>query len=104
MASALPVVVTGYGACLDFCDDANALLIPSTVAPLAVESMGPSPAGYWWAEPDADALAALLRRVVDQPSVLEGLGEAGRARIVERFSWERTDALAARRLAALTRG
>ena len=82
MASGLPVIVTGYGACLDFCDEDNALFVPATESPIEMSDVGPSPIGYWWAEPDADALGGILRRVVDEPEVLDGLGAAGRARIL----------------------
>jgi glycosyltransferase involved in cell wall biosynthesis len=101
MASGLPVVVTNYGACLDFCDDRNALFVPATVTPLQMGDVGPSSIGYWWAEPDADALGAILRRVVDEPAVLAGLGEAGRRRILERFTWSAVSAMAEKRLLAL---
>jgi glycosyltransferase involved in cell wall biosynthesis len=101
MACGLPVVVTGYGACLDFCRDDNALFVPATVTPIEMADQGPSPAGYWWAEPDGDALGQILRRVVDDPSAVEGLGAAGRRRIVEEFTWEAAATIAAERLRAL---
>jgi glycosyltransferase involved in cell wall biosynthesis len=104
MASGLPVVVTNYGACLDFCDESNALLVPTTVQPMELGDMGPSPIGYWWAEPDEDALGAILRSVVDEPSVLSGLGAAGRSRIVAEFTWDAAAARAASRLRALLGG
>jgi glycosyltransferase involved in cell wall biosynthesis len=101
MASGLPVVVTGYGACLDFCSEDNALFVPSTVTPIEMSEVGPSSIGYWWAEPDADALGHILRRVVDDPGVLDGLGAAGRQRIVSDFTWEAAAAAAAERLLTL---
>jgi glycosyltransferase involved in cell wall biosynthesis len=103
MASALPVVVTGYGACLDFCDEENAIFVPSTVTPLEVSEMGPSPIGYWWAEPDPGALGRILRRVVDDPSSVAGLGAVGRARIASKFTWDAAAALAGERLVELAR-
>jgi len=36
---------------------------------------------------DADALAAAIRRVLDDPALARGLGEAGRRRLREQFSW-----------------
>ncbi len=101
MASGLPVVVTGYGACLDFCGEDNALFVPSTVVPIEMADVGPSSIGYWWAEPDADALGQILRRVVDDPKALDGLGAAGRQRIVADFTWEAAAAAAAERLFTL---
>jgi glycosyltransferase involved in cell wall biosynthesis len=102
MASGLPVVVTGYGACLDFCDEDNALFVPATESPIEMSDVGPSPIGYWWAEPDADALGRILRRVVDEPGVLDGLGAAGRKRILAGYTWDAAAAVASRRLLALT--
>jgi glycosyltransferase involved in cell wall biosynthesis len=102
MASGLPVIVTGYGACLDFCDDDNALFVPATEAPIEMSDMGPSQIGYWWVEPDADALGRILRRVVDDPAVLDGLGAAGRKRIVSNYTWDAAAAVASERLLALT--
>ena len=102
MASGLPVVVTGYGACLDFCDQDNALFVPATETPLEMVDVGPSPLGYWWAEPDADALGQILRRVVDQPETLDGLGAAGRTRILSGYTWDVAAGIAAERLLALT--
>jgi glycosyltransferase involved in cell wall biosynthesis len=102
MASGLPVIVTGYGACLDFCDEDNALFVPATESPIEMSDVGPSPIGYWWAEPDADALGRILRRVVDEPAVLAGLGAAGRARILADYTWDAAAAIASKRLLALT--
>jgi len=36
---------------------------------------------------DADALAAAVRRVRDDPALARRLGEAGRRRLREQFSW-----------------
>jgi glycosyltransferase involved in cell wall biosynthesis len=101
MASGLPVIVTGYGACLDFCNEENALLVPATVTAVELPDIGPSSIGYWWAEPDADALGDLLRSVVDDPALLDGLGAAGRRRIVADFTWEAAAATAGERLLSL---
>lgn len=104
MASGLPVVVTGYGACLDFCDEENAVLVPATVTPVEARHLGPSSIGYWWAEPDEAALGQILRRVVDAPHSLAGMGAAGRRRILQSFTWDAVAELAQTRLLALARG
>jgi len=41
----------------------------------------------WWPPGDADALAAAIRRVRDDPALARGLGEAGRRRLREQFNW-----------------
>ena len=104
MASGLPVVVTGYGACLDFRREDNALFVPSTLTPIELPEAGRSSIGYWWAEPDVAALGRLLARVVGDPALLEGLGQRGRERIVSDFTWDTAAAIAAERLQALTSG
>ncbi|MDP9387057.1 MAG: glycosyltransferase, partial [Actinomycetota bacterium] len=77
MASGLPVVVTAHGACLDFCDEENAYLVPADVVPIAGAGLPPSSAGHWWAEPDAGVLARLLRHVVEHPEEARAKGAAG---------------------------
>jgi glycosyltransferase involved in cell wall biosynthesis len=99
MATALPVIVTGFGACLDFCDEDNAYLVPSTLEP--IEMATPSRRGYWWAEPDGAALRRLMRHVVDHPQEATAKGLLGRERIRRDFSWDAAAAIAGERLAAL---
>jgi glycosyltransferase involved in cell wall biosynthesis len=101
MATSLPVVVTGFGACLDFCDERNAYLIPST--PQQIEMTTPSRRGYWWAEPDGAALQRLLRHVVEHPDEARIKGVRGRERICRDFSWDSAAAIARERLAVLGR-
>jgi glycosyltransferase involved in cell wall biosynthesis len=101
MASALPVIVTGFGACLDFCDEHNAYLLPSTLEP--IEMATPSRRGYWWAEPDGAALRRLMRHVVDHPEEATAKGLLGRDRICRDFPWDAPAVIVAERLAVLGR-
>jgi glycosyltransferase involved in cell wall biosynthesis len=39
---------------------------------------------------DPSALAAALRRALDEPVLRERIGAAGRARVLERFTWRKT--------------
>lgn len=98
MASGLPVIVTGHGACLDYCDDTNAYLIPAELQPVRTPGLPPTSIGYWWAEPDADALARLMTGVVADPELAREKGRLGRDTIERRFSWDATADLAASRL------
>ncbi len=88
MACSLPVIVTGYGACLDFCDTYSAYLLPYSLRPISLEGFAPSPAGFWWAEPDKDALIETMRKVVSSLGDAREKGAAGRDRIVSGFTWE----------------
>lgn len=103
MASGLCVVVTGHGACLDFCDESTALLVPAREVPLDSAGLPPNAVGYWWAEPELFALGRLMRRVVDDPSGARALGAKARERIAATLSWERCAAVAQERLAQLAK-
>ena len=90
-------MVTGYGACLDFCDDDNALFVPATVAPVEMPDVGPSSIGYWWAEPDATRSGRICwrgRRPARDPRRPRG---GGPQRIVSDFTWDMAAGLAAER-------
>jgi glycosyltransferase involved in cell wall biosynthesis len=103
MASGLPVVVTGYGACLDFCTAETAYLVPATVVPLHDAALPPSPIGYFWAEADRAALAAAMRRVVRTPDEAREVGRRARERIQRDFSWGAAAKTALARIEALAR-
>lgn len=103
MASGLPVIVTDDGAARDFCDERTAFLVPSrrvSVTP-GTGGLGPSRAGYWEAEVDLDALASIMRRVLDDPATASAVATAGRARVLDQLSWDRIAEDAAQRLRAL---
>ncbi len=90
MAMELPVIVTGHGACLDFCGTDNAYLIPArevTVPTKQVYGLE-TVDNPWWAEPDADEFRRLMRSAVNDPEAGKRKGKAGRARILAGFTWE----------------
>lgn len=99
MAAGLPVIVTGYGAALDFCDHDNAYLIPARMVQLPEKRIGErETVDYpWWAEPDVEALKVLLRRVFAQPQEAKAKAQKGIAHIRANFSWDHSaDAVKAR--------
>lgn len=102
MSSGLPVIVTSYGACLDFCNPDNAYLIAAREVPILNTGGGlPSASvGYWWAEPDRASLAALMRLVVADPASARAVGERARQCMLEQ-TWERSAVLAAARIREL---
>src|SRR5262249_39607316 len=60
MASALPVIVTGRGAALDFCSEETAYLLPAHLARFAEKRLGELETvdfPFFW-EPERDALCA----------------------------------------------
>src|SRR5262249_1802662 len=103
LACGLPVIVTGSGAALDFCDAANAYLVPARVVPCPHKRVGEwetvdSP---WLAGPDPVALRDLLRHVAAHPEEARAKGRAGRERIASNFTWDKAAAAVEARLRAL---
>ena len=103
MACGLPVIVTGYGAALDYCDESNAYLIPAEVRRWPQKRVGEwETVDYpWLAEPDIDALADSLRRVANDPAGARQRGAVGRQRVLERLTWDHAVSLVEQRLSAL---
>jgi glycosyltransferase involved in cell wall biosynthesis/Flp pilus assembly protein TadD len=103
LACGLPVVVTGYGPALDFCDDRCAYLLPARLVRFPDKRVGDLETvdHPWLAEPDAGVLRDLLRHVTSHPDEARALGEAGRQRAHAEFTWDRAAAAAAARLHAL---
>ena len=102
MACGLPTLVTGYGACLDFCDETTGWLVPAQEIPLQLPGMQPGPAGFWWAEPDAGALGRLMVHAAGSADERASCGEKARRRIVEQFTWDQAAAEARYRLQILS--
>jgi glycosyltransferase involved in cell wall biosynthesis len=102
MASGLPVIVTGYGAAMDFCDDGTAYLVKAERVPVRID-VRPNPLGFWWAEPDRQDLARKMRHVFENGIEGKALGGRGRARIVERFQWSHAYARVEQRLLELSK-
>ena len=101
MACGLPAVVTGDGACAEFCDESTGWVLGSRRVPTQILGFVPGPAGFWLAEPDPDHLRATLRTVVDDAPGRARRGAAARARIVDAYTWDHAAARTARRLQEL---
>jgi len=103
MACGLPVVVTGLGAALDYCDESRAYLIPAEKRSLAEARVGEweTVGRPWLAEPDGEALAALLRHVVAHPDEARARGAAASAFVRDHLTWEHAADSVERRLEAL---
>jgi len=89
MACERPVLVTDYGACLDYCNEDNAYLIPAEevffdkkqIDKLATVDFP------FWAEPDLEALKALLRHIHANPEEAQQKARRARETIQEDWSW-----------------
>lgn len=83
----LPVVVTGWGGQMDYCDDETAWLIDYRLAPARTHLAEPD---SLWAEPDAEHLSALLRQLyLTAPDQLQPQLTRARQRVSDRFTWSR---------------
>jgi glycosyltransferase involved in cell wall biosynthesis len=89
MSHGVPTIATGYGGSLDFMTDDCSLLVPYE---LVDTPAGSAYAGGRWAEPDLDAAAAAMRRLVDDPELARELGQRGREQVARMCSWDRTAA------------
>jgi glycosyltransferase involved in cell wall biosynthesis len=88
MAAARPVIATGYSGNLAFMDTSSAFLVPYDLIPVG-PGHGPYPASAKWADPDLDAAAELMRRVFENPSNAEAVGQCGRQAVLTRNGPER---------------
>jgi glycosyltransferase involved in cell wall biosynthesis/2-polyprenyl-3-methyl-5-hydroxy-6-metoxy-1,4-benzoquinol methylase len=102
MAAGRPVVATGYSGNLAFMSEENSFLVPyrlTTVPP----GCGPYPAGAFWADPDLDVAAELLRRVHEHPEEAAERAERARSEIQTRFSLDETASFQRARLGEVER-
>ena len=102
MACGIPTVVTGAGACLDFCDASTSWLIDSCTIAAGIQGFQPGPAGFWLAEPDREHLRHLLLLAVRDDVGREARGAAASHRIEQSFTWDQAAQTVTRRLLALT--
>jgi tetratricopeptide (TPR) repeat protein len=89
MASGIPVIVTGYGAAMDFCSELTAYLIPAKEVTLPSKRIGRYETVDFprLAEPDREALARLMQKVfLDRAEALSKAALAAE-RIKSNFTW-----------------
>lgn len=103
MACGLPVIITGYGAALDFCTPDAAYFVPSRVVPFPEKQVdGMETVDFpWLADPDCDALKNIMKHVYEHPAEARAKGEAGRLQIESNFTWGKAAEAVERRLEAL---
>ncbi|WP_166652318.1 glycosyltransferase family 4 protein [Enterovirga rhinocerotis] len=99
MMAARPVICTGHSGNLDFTRPDNALLVDASLRAIEPgEYVGSQ--GRLWAEPDLDAAAEAMRRLVGDPDLARSLGTRGREHVLRHLSKEEIGARAQRLLAA----
>jgi glycosyltransferase involved in cell wall biosynthesis len=95
-----PAIATAYSGNLDFMTEESSYLIPYSKVPIG-DAAGPYPADGSWAEPDLDAAAAAMRRVVAEPEEAAARARLGAERIRRTHSPEAAGAAIRARLEAL---
>jgi glycosyltransferase involved in cell wall biosynthesis/SAM-dependent methyltransferase len=105
MACGRPVIVTDYGAALDFCNDANSYLVRAEVRRFTEkQAFGLETVDHpWLAEVDPEALRIALRRVVEHPEEATAKGAAAAVHIRTQFTWGQAAAVAEARLRELVK-
>ncbi|MGV3526581.1 MAG: glycosyltransferase [Candidatus Sericytochromatia bacterium] len=91
MACAKPVLVTGYGPVLEYCSDENAYLIPAQEVAFKekqIDKVLVTVDYPTWAEPDYEALKALLRHIYENRQEAEAKGQLARQHICEHLTWQ----------------
>ena len=85
MAWGKPVVVSAYSGNMQFTNAGNSFLVPCSTTPIPAGA-DPYPAGTPWGEPDLDAAAAHLRRIVEDPAAAADIGRRAALDIREQHS------------------
>ncbi len=104
MAAGLPVIVTGCGAALDFCNDDNAWLIKAREMKLKEKAIGSLKTvdHPWWAEPNPESLVQLMKYVIQHPEEVQKKAKKARKTILTRFTWDNVGDCVARRINELS--
>ena len=105
MASGLPVIVTGHGAALDFCNEKTAYLIPAKEMRLPEKRIGEFDTVDfpWLAEPDKESLAGLMRHAATHREEAAAKGSLAAAFIRAHFTWDHAAEAVRKRIRELRR-
>ncbi len=89
MACETPVIVTEFGAALDFCTPENAFLISAEKSSFDTAQVGTMATVKtpFLAEPDSDVLQALMRNVYENPENIRGIAQEARRTVQDSFTW-----------------
>ena len=87
MACGLPVIATDWGGPADFLHEGVGFPLEVTKM-IPAEARCPYYEGFEWAEPDADHLRHLMRRVASEPDLARAKGAAAAAEVESRWTLE----------------
>lgn len=85
MSFGKPVIATGYSGNLDFTTPENSLLVRYALTELPCD-YGVYEKGSFWAEPDTDHAALLMRQVVENPADAVRMGQRARENLLTKMS------------------
>lgn len=91
MACERAVLVTGYGPTLEYCNDDNAYLLPAQEVPFKekqIDEVLVTVDYPTWAEPDYEAIKALLRHIYENPDEAHQKGVKAREYVREHLTWK----------------
>jgi glycosyltransferase involved in cell wall biosynthesis len=82
-----PVIATAYSGNMDFMTEENSCLVPYTLVPV-LDGHYIHHEDQYWAEPDIEAGASFMRRLVEDPAYRQSLGRRAAEDIRSKFSPE----------------
>lgn len=92
-------IATGYSGNMDYMNELNSFPVPYHLR--AVGDEYPYGAGQVWADPDVSEAAAIMARLINEPSLAREIGERARAYMIEHHSQEAIGRRYAERLKAI---
>lgn len=95
-----PVIATGYSGNMEFMNQNNSFLVRYQLAEIQ-ENHGPYTKGQYWAEPDVEHAAELMRSVFDNQTHAQKIAERAAADITAKMLPEVTGAAMKERLLLL---
>ncbi|MCS6830167.1 MAG: glycosyltransferase, partial [bacterium] len=103
MACGLPVIVTGFGAAMDFCNEQRALLIPAGVEYFPDNLVGDmeTVGRPFWAKPERNAMESLMEQVYRDYESAKAVAERAARWVRENLTWERAAQTAVERLSSV---
>jgi glycosyltransferase involved in cell wall biosynthesis len=103
MACGVPAIVTNGGACLDFCDDDNSVLVPARRRFLPPALFGRLATVHrpWVWEVHPRDLAERMRHAYEHPAEMKARGERASADARGRWTWRRSARIALERIERL---
>jgi len=80
------VVITGYSAPLEFCNDTNSIVVPFKMIPVDCSDVPWYSTAKLWADADVDSAARALCRLHDDAELRRRLGDSAKKSILAQFS------------------